>query len=103
MKTRDFCARVARNTDASQEDVFRIFLACVQHGKEIIAQGDEWRLPGLGKVYCSELPPRTLDSTGRLVRDLDSWETAPAPKKKVRCKFSAFKSALEATSDEDAE
>lgn len=80
----------------NQEDVFRVFLACIAYGKEIIAQGDEWRLPGLGKLFCTELPERTPGPDGRMVRTLDG-------KKKVKCKFASFKSATEGVKEEDAE
>lgn len=77
----------------NQEDVFRIFLACIAFGKDIIANGDEWRLPGLGKFYCVELPDRTRNAEGRMVRTLEG-------KKKVKCKFASFKSATEGVKGE---
>jgi hypothetical protein len=81
-----------------QEEVFRTFLACIAHGKEIMSHGDEWRLPGLGKIYCTKLPPRTMSPEGRMVRDLDA-----APRTQVKCRFSAFKSAMNGVNEEDAE
>lgn len=99
MKTRDFCARVAREIGASQEEVFRIFVACIKTGKDLMAEGDEWRLPGLGKLYCTELAPRTPDPiTGDLRRTLDAFKITPG--KRVKCKFTAFKSATQAASEE---
>lgn len=79
----------------NQEDVFRLFVECINYGKEIIAQGDEWRLPGLGKFYLTDLPPRTQTADGRMVRDLNAH-----PRQKIKCKFSAFKSATQAVTDE---
>jgi len=81
-----------------QEEVFRTFLACIAYGKEIMASGDEWRLPGLGKLLCTKLPPRTMNGEGRMVRDLDA-----APRTQVKCRFSAFKSAMAAAMEEDDE
>jgi hypothetical protein len=83
----------------SQEEVFRVFAACIGFGKEIIAQGDEWRLPGLGKFYCQELPPRVPDESGKLKRSMDAWEDDP--KKKIRCKFTTFKSATDAVNEDE--
>lgn len=80
----------------NQEDVFRVFLACIAYGKEIIAQGDEWRLPGLGKIYCTELPERTPGPDGRMIRTLYGG------KKKVKCKFASFKSATESVKEEES-
>lgn len=81
-----------------QEEVFRTFLACITHGKEIMSKGDEWRLPGLGKLYCTKLPPRVMNGEGRMVRDLN----AP-PRAQVKCRFSAFKSAMSEVNEEDEE
>jgi hypothetical protein len=96
MKTREFCGAVAKKIGVPQEDVFRIFLACIAHGKELMAHGDEWRLPGLGKLYCTKLPPRKMNSEGRMVRNLDA-----VPRTQVKCRFGVFKSALPAVGDED--
>lgn len=83
--------------------MFAIFLACIDHGKQILSQGDEWRLPGLGKFFCTELPPRVAIQDGMQARSLDAWAPLPDAKKKVRIKWSSFKSALRAVEDEDQE
>ena len=103
MKTRDFCGRVARELGTSQDFVFHIFTTCIKVGKDIMAQGDEWRLPGLGKLFCVTLPDRRKGRDGTERRDLDLHEEAPPPKKKVECKFASFKPVLAAVEDEDAE
>lgn len=94
MKTRTFCGQVAKRLGVAQEVVFSVLTECISYGKEIIAVGDEWRLPGLGKFYCQELPSR--NSAGE--RTLDNTSG-----KKVKCKFTPFKSAVDAVNEEDLE
>jgi hypothetical protein len=103
MKTRDFCSRVAHELGCSQDFIFHVFTACIKVGKDIMAQGDEWRLPGLGKFFCTALPERRRDKDGIDRRDLDLHEADPLPKKKVECKFSPFKPTLVAVEEEDSE
>ena len=92
MKTRPFVAQVAKNVCMSQEDVFKVFTACIAYGKEILAEGDEWRLPGLGKLFYVNLPPCPSSP------DQNRQDAAgpPTPRKRVRCRFSAFPSTKEA-------
>lgn len=111
MKTRDFCSLVAKtlkdnpegHREYSQDEVFRLFLTFVEVGKKVLASGDEFRLPGLGKLYCTDIPDRVELPNGTKVRDLDAWQAAQGPKKKIRCKFSPFKSCLDAAVEEDLE
>lgn len=83
--------------------MFFVFTTCIKVGKDLMAQGDEWRLPGLGKLFCTDLPERRKDQDGVEKRDLDLYEAAPLPKKKIECKFASFKPILSAVEEEDAE
>lgn len=64
-----------------------------------MAQGDEWRFPGLGKMYCTTLPPRVHDGAGKSHRSLD----ACTDKLRAKCEFSPFRPVLEAVAMEDEE
>lgn len=64
-----------------------------------MAQGDEWRLPGLGKFFCEELPDRRQTKEGSR-RSLDLWQSAVEPKKKIKFDFVPFKPILQAVDEE---
>lgn len=67
-----------------------------------MAQGDEWRLPGLGKFYCTELPDRKSSKEGAH-RSLDSWQADSGPRKKIIFDFVPFRPTLTAVEEEDKE
>jgi hypothetical protein len=78
--------------------VFELFVAMIAEGKRVMARGDEWRLPGLGKMYCVDLPPRQSGARGVGSRDLDALQ-----EHRVTCAFAAFRSTLEAALEEEGE
>ncbi len=90
MDTRDFVREVAKRSKVPREDVSRVLSEVVQYGIEILIEGDEFRLPGLGKFELR----RT-----RRKRQVDSFKKAkgeivvndvPA---KFRVHFKAYESA----------
>lgn len=62
MDMRNYCQLVAqelRLTRPEVEDVFRVMMTVAQR---IIEEGDEFRLPGIGKLFCRvQKPHRHLD------------------------------------------
>jgi hypothetical protein len=64
-----------------------------------MAQGEEWRLPGMGKFFCEDLPDRHKTKDGSF-RSLDEWEAAPQPKKKIKFEFVPFRPILSAVEEE---
>lgn len=89
---------MSQTTGLPPEQVFNLFVAMITEGKRVMARGDEWRLPGLGKLYCVDLPPRAPGARGVGSRDLDV-----ITEHKVMCAFTAFRATLEAALDEDGE
>lgn len=50
MPTKEFLRLLAERTGLSQEEVRWIFRAMLAVAKEAMDEGDEWRLPGIGRL-----------------------------------------------------
>lgn len=87
MVIRDFCAQVADRLGVPQSTIYTVFTACIEYGREIIEEGDEWRLPGLGKFFIEDMPSYTRKAPFR-----QEGEITVPPKRKVRFKFVAYSS-----------
>lgn len=90
MDAREFVQEVAKRSKVPRKDVSRVLDEVVQYGIEILIEGDDFRLPGLGKFELR----RT-----RRKRQVDSFKKAKGEivvndvLAKKRIHFIAFKSA----------
>ena len=52
MDTRTFCLRVGQNLKMTREEVFEVWQEAMREAQRLLSEGDEVRLPGIGKLYC---------------------------------------------------
>ena len=50
MNTRDVLRRVAKKTGLGESKSRTIFNSLIEEGSKVLMDGDEWLLPGLGKI-----------------------------------------------------
>lgn len=51
------CIRVGKRTGFQEPDVTYILRQIFKEARSILCEGDEFRLPGLGRMYCVTRPP----------------------------------------------
>jgi nucleoid DNA-binding protein len=97
----EFAAAVAKKLGKgwSRDNVQKVLAACIGYGKDIIQEGDTWRLPGLGKFFCVDLPATQHLDRFKLAEGKRVMHDLP-PRKRVKFKFQPYSSANEQVSDE---
>lgn len=60
MTVEEFCCRLASRIGTSKARAKKIFRAVMAEGRAIVEEGDEWVMPGFGKVYYVEVKPYSI-------------------------------------------
>jgi hypothetical protein len=104
MNSKEFNTGVGRKCGIPRDTVQKVITAMVDYAKEIMAEGDTWRIPGLGNMYCMDVPAGRYLDRFHSTPGKEIWLDFPA-RKRIKMKFSPYCSAnkdvMEAENPED--
>lgn len=92
MNSKDFCTEVGKQSGVPRDVVQKVFFHIISYGKKIIAEGDYWRLPGLGKFWCANLKPTKYLDRFELAKGRQVYHDLPA-RRRIKFKFAPYASA----------
>jgi hypothetical protein len=92
LNSKTFCLLLGKRVGISRDMAHKVLAEAIKLGMEIIKEGDFWRLPGLGKIYCLKVPPSRYLDRFKLAEGKEVWHDLPA-RKRIKCRFTPYASA----------